>query len=612
MKPPAPETPADAEGRPVDRFPGGRWLVPLLSVVFWVLALTVWGRVGDVSTDAFNDLTTAMRLEAGEKLYQSLQWLHGPVPPLAVTGARALWGRTVDSYLMLCALTAWAEWLLAWRLVRRFTGAVGAVAAISGIWIFFTFEPDVFSRFLPVNYSSLLAATLVLVFFNISIDWDGEDGITRRVPAPRFFAATAVVSLTLVTKVEFGLAVWAALLLAAAIRPGPAAARLLRIMVAGVVPVAVYGAVALAMPGFWEMTSPGAVAANRFGQAYLWYGGAVVSVPTAIHFFAILATSSALLAAVLAAAGSLRGGDPAPAWYLAGGCLVVVLAVNGPDWLGAGKDFWTRIAMRTSFAWVVTGLGWGIVRGIRDPEERKLWPLYAGALLLLSRTPNQLLPARYGAFYLVPAVLLAARPFLDLVTRVGRFSPFRGADVVFVVILGVALFRIPQSVDRFGQKAAPIAEATEPVRTYSVKAAALAPAAAFLQERLKPGDRIVIVPNEPVLYYATGAGPAWPDHNYIGHLVRGDDEGKLAALAMKNARFVILTNRPYIEFGAARAGTGFAEELKRRLDAEATLVAEFVSDPRFAGTPDAPKGYLEPFYRVRIWETGKKKPETEP
>ncbi len=601
---PVPNLPAGA--RPVSRFASDGWVLAGLSVLFWILAALIWGRVGEVVTDGFNDLTAVMRMEAGERLYRELQWLHGPVPPALVYAVRALSGRTVNAYLGLCAVTAWAEWALAWRLVRRFSGPMGAVAAVLVIWGFFTFEPDGFARLLPVNYSSLLSAALVLVVFNLLAD-DARSPAQRI--SGRFLLAAAAVTVTLLSKVEFGLAVWAALLIHGALN-GPHPARLARLTLATTVPAAIYGAVCFSLPGFWETTAPGAVASNSFGRAYLMYGGSIVSLLTAGHFVAIVLTSSALflgLAGFVTAALERR-------WRLsllwAAGAVLVIALVNVPDPLQMHGSWDARLALRITFAFVVPGLLWGLWRGYVNPDERWCWPLFAGALFLLARNPNQLLPERYGAFYLVPALVLSARPLLDLVARLqqarrdGQLAPRRPVrgDLVFVLLLLPAAVHGASETIRFHMKTYSLGEATEPVRTYSKRGVPLRSAIDYLKSRLRPGDRLAIVPNEPVIYYATGALPAWPDHNYIGHLVRGDDEAKLAGLAMSRARFVVFSSWEYKEFGVARAGAGFAETLKQRLGRDGKFLMEFASDMAAYRVPDKPKGQSEPFYRVKIWE----------
>ncbi len=64
----------------------------------------------------------------------------------------------------------------------------------------------------------------------------------------------------------------------------------------------------------------------------------------------------------------------------------------------------------------------------------------------------------------------------------------------------------------------------------------------------------------------------------------------------------IFSSWEYAEFGVARAGAGFAEELKRRLDTEGKFAMEFASDLSVYRTPDKPKGRSEPAYRIKIWE----------
>lgn len=577
--------------RTVGHFAHDRWLMAVLSLVYWGLVLTVWGRTGDVATDAFNDLTTAFRWESGQKLYEEIQWLHGPMPPILVRTVRFIWGRTVESYLLLCALFAWAEWIFAWHLIRRHAGPTASAVTVLIIWTFFTFEPDVFARLLPVNFSSLAASVFVLALLNLlDSDWIRQH---RTGPA----MAAAAVALILLTKVEFGLAAWAALLAAVSLRPEPG--RVAGMAVALLLPAAAYLVTCAIFPSFWEITSPAKIAGNEFGHLYLQYGGSITNLKTALHFLMIVAGSTAVFFGFTGSLLTLAEGHWKRSAVIVAIAAAIVTLLFFIDWLGIGLTTRERLHWHLSLAFLIPGLLWGIIQAARDSGHRHELPLILCALLLLSRTPNQLLPARYGAFYLLPALVLAIPWLAALTKRLASRDTIRASGIVLFALLIPAGFHAATSIERFRAKRYPLPESAGALRTYDFRTMVIGPAIAYLRGNLKTGEKIAVVPNEPVLYYATGALPAWPDHNYIGHLVRGDDEQALAELAFSESRFIVMSNRPYAEFGNGRAGSGFANYLGAELPHRARKVAEFSTAP---GAKDAPQGKVENFYRIRIWE----------
>ncbi len=562
-----------------------------LSVLYWVLVAVTWGRVSDAGSDAFHELTTVFRMESGQSLYGDIQYLHGPVAPYLLYLFRRVFGPDVQTHLLLCSLLAWLEWLLVWRLARLAMSLGTCLGLLATVWLQFTFAPGLFGRLLPYSLGALTASVLILAVMAILA---GREISPRRLWGAALFAGAALLS-----KFEIGFAAW--LMTAGTAWLGVRSRKCSPVLAASVtlLPWCLWISAEPVLPGFLRMTSPGPVFASDLGRTYLVYGGSLLTAEAAAHFALTLAASTAAALFLLRATGWIREGDfrfAAFAALVAAGTPVVLnLALP----LGSELPFGVRLAQHLSWAFLVPALIHAGITGLREDQPVFGPAVYLGLLALLIRTPNTLQPYLYGSFYLLPAVAVIAPGLTGLAGSLGRDRLKIPAGAAALLLLVVSLPAGWRNFQTFAGKTFPLEGRAAPLRTTPVKGPVLNDALDYLKQRLKPGDRIAVVPNEPVFYYATGALPVWPDHNYIGHLVRGDDETRLAGLAMAQARFVVFSNRPYIEFGAARAGLGFADVLKARLEREAKLAAVFSDQP---DAPDAPRGYVDGFYRIWIWE----------
>ncbi len=569
-----------------------RTIIAALSVLYWILVAVTWGRVGDIGADLFNALTTAFRIESGQRLYREIQWLYGPVFVYVVVAARAVFGRSVEVLLGLSAILAWIEWMLAYDLARKRLGKGLAAAVILLLWSQITFSAGIFGRLPPYSSDALLGNVLFLGA--VRLLWPGAQGR----PAPwRFLLSSAMAAVAVMTKFEAGAAVCAVVGTEAIVQLWRDRSRWVVPVLSALFPAMVWGAAVLLWPGFREFTDPAPVLSSGFGRSYLLFGGSLLDAESTFHFLLRFVCSTALLLSLAAAVQNLAGRKWQDAVIALGAGFAVPAVLNLLFPLGSVQPLELRIQMHLSWAFLVAGVLWKAKESLGRRGEGAA--VAAGLLLLALRIPNGLMPYMMGSFFLFAALPLLLPELAALAGKLYR-TEVRPAAVL-LVLAAVSLPYAVRNLGEFARKSAPVHEATGSIRAWPGKAEVFRKSISFLKERLRPGDRIAALPNETVFYYATGALPVWPDHNYVGHLVRGDFEPSLAAQAMEQARFVVVTNRPFFSPGyLTRAGDGFAVDLLRRLEKDATLAADYTE----TGKP--PPG-RQPF-RVRIWEIPRKNP----
>jgi len=569
-----------------------RTVIVALSALYWILVALAWGRTGDIGADLFNALTVAFRMESGQRLYQEIQWLYGPVFVYLLVAARAVFGRSVEVLLGLSAALAWIEWMLAYDLARKRLGAGLSVAVILLLWSQITFSAGIFGRLPPYSPEALLGNVLFLAAVRLLWPGGGE-----RPAAWRFLLSSAMAAVAVMTKFEIGAATCAVVGTEAAVQLWRDRSRWAVPVLSALFPVMVWGAAVLLWPGFREFTDPAPVLASGFGRSYLIFGGSLLDAESTFHFLLRLACSTALFLSLAAAVQNLLERKWQDAVIALGTGAAVPAALNALFPLGMAHPLGARIQTHLSWAFLVAGILWKAKESLGRRGEGLA--VAAGLSVLALRTPNGLMPYMMGSFFLFAALPLLLPGLAALAGKLYRTEVRPAAALL--VLAAVSLPYAVRNLGEFARKPEPVHEAAGSVRAWPGKAEVFRKSISFLRERLRPGDRIAALPNETVFYYATGALPVWPDHNYVGHLVRGDFEPALAAQAMEKARFVIMTNRPF--FGPdylTRAGDGFAVDLLRRLEKDAKLAADFTE------TGKQPPG-RQPF-RVRIWEISRNGP----
>ncbi len=579
-----------------------RWIVTTIWLaVFVVLVPLGFGRAGDVVVDSFHDLTTAMRISSGEALYKEIAYLYGPVGAYVVWIWTSIFGLSVKAYLGLCAHLAAIELYLVDRLSRRYLAPLGRLFLLLGVTGVFTLHSELFSRLMPYSISAFLAELGFLFFLE---RWAaGRDVESGPVPGA---AAGLAAGLLMHTKLEFGLvaAVAIGLDLFSGVVPDLSGNRQKdrrKALVSGWLLGLLLGFPLVYSLGgdiqsYLSNIDPRPFLSSGAGRKLAEIAGGATTADRAMNVFRFAGLSG--LALLLPASviwffsvRTLRTGVVA--------ALSVLLGVFFRSEITAWLDYTPLTAVILLLVLAAAAILPGLKRN-RTHSTKLLLAVAAGGLLL--RSPGALAPGLFGTFYLLPALVVGLMLSGQWIRWLGVRLPRRSAQAL---VFGFFLYSLPgleANLSRFRVKEYAPSVRLLPFTTDGTRARVIGKTLTYLSDKVRPGDYLAVMPQEPVIYFALQAKPVFPDHNFIAHIVRGDPVPDLVdRLESRRPKFVVVSNRPYREGGLGAFGTDYGQEL------QAVIGRDYRVAQRF-GQPAVPAGAVvtgtlgDPYYAITVYE----------
>jgi hypothetical protein len=238
----------------------------------------------------------------------------------------------------------------------------------------------------------------------------------------------------------------------------------------------------------------------------------------------------------------------------------------------------------------------------RDSSSRTKFLLVLATGGCLLRTLGALCPGLYGAFYLLPALVVS----IALSGEWGQWLDFKqprySAQALAFGFFVLSLWGAEANFQRFRVKNYPPSVSLLPFTTDKSRGQIIGETLAFLSDKVRPGEYLAVMPQEPIIYFGLQAKPVFPDHNFICHAVQGDSMAALAALfENRKPKFVVMSNRPYREGGLGPFGSNYGLEIQALIDRDYKVVRRF--GPSLLPADDAVARWVSfPSYAITVYE----------
>ncbi len=533
----------------------------LPHAVFFLLWLVTFRRWVLPFQDSGREMNTAWRVASGEALYRDVGWSYGPLAPLVDATLLRLFGRSLDVLVAFRTLLGVAGVELLRRLARRLAADAPSASAITA----FAVAACAFGvgGSWPFPYSAAALAGMVLTWAAL------ERALTSAGPWASA-AAGLLAGLAAACKIEIGPAALPALVLALlARRPWREAAGAAAVAcgVAGVaygLPIAWYGVplmrrqgflIAFDLPEAWRHVYEVHVLFGDMSRAEFLGGRFVeIFVPSALFLGALF----------FLACRRAMDGPAASAIVFAGAAGSVFL---WPENQGL------HVLMPAAVALSAAALGAGLlrlVRGDRTGSERAA--LAAATLPPLLRQPFFLRNLVYGAFS-APLALVSALGWAS--RRVAARRAFLAA------VLGLCA---AQAVHRWwGIGRVPLVLTRMPGFTaylVPMEARLLEAAAAEIEKRVPQGGSVAVFPEPGTVLFVTNRRNPFVDELFLpGVQDAAAEDEMIRRLQTDPPALVLVTNRPFGEYGGARFGRGVLDRFFAELN------ARYVAAGRLGGGP---------------------------
>jgi hypothetical protein len=551
--------------------------VLLLAVLAGWRLYSGWQTWGNLSTDSGREIYVSLVVKDGGTLYRDVWYPYGPLAPYAnallfrvfgvhllvpyVLGTMSALGSAIFLFLAGRELEfAWAGW------------TAGAVVILQA------FEPGLFS--FPVPYSS---AAVYACFFSCAFLWLLLGGLLSRRWAWSITTGL-LAALALLSKPEFGLACYPALLAAVIFRGIHFRdAKQLGKDVAGLLPGLALAAYVLhwmiSIRGFAFITQenvmmwPTSYFLKTFGREWLAYTGFDLSwgaFRVAVMRMVIPVGTWVVAARMVR---HLSGRPRLPGVLLTAALLAGLVA------------YWRLLSAEASlaaiaqavffpaplvFATMVGALGalWYFLRGGLTPLLARRVLLLGFAGLLAFRVMYRTVPEGFPNFYDGPAVL----GYLLLITLLIRaVLPKNGAKfrLEYAALAGclVAVYHYASLL-----ATAPVVPLYTAIGTFRVSERAAQnyqAAIAFMKEKKARGETVMVLPEDTMLYVLSGTrAPTRVNEFLPGFLAPGNmTEELFRQMEAKNVKFLVWSNRKFPQYGVPIFGQDFNQELARYLTA---------------------------------------------
>jgi 4-amino-4-deoxy-L-arabinose transferase-like glycosyltransferase len=560
----------------------------ILCVLMVLMLAVTWQMWLNPTVDSGREMNTPLRLLNGELLYSQVFYMHGPIAPYVNAGLYALFGRNLNTLY-------WA-------------GIAGSLLLVLSIF-------HLGCRFMP-SFQSMLSAVAVLLLcvfkesgntifpYSYAVLYGTLSGTLALVALVRYFytdkygallAAGILSGLAFCCKMEFGIAVIAALLTVVSITPRGRRLRVCRFLLPGFlvfpvlvgillftrIPLESFFMDTFVYPGFL----PDEIA--YFYKAKLGFNDPGRTFRELISALAVLLGCAGLfsLASIRLARNSRETGyiqserHSYRLWGLTLGCIILIpvhFLIFGSHW-----DMNPLRALPLLFIGMIIYCAKSLYdRPERGPFDRALLVVSVYSLAVLARIITRV-PAGggYGVGLLpVPLMLFFYMAVTDLsVFRVPvPAKKFRRRAVsVFLAIalaatMGVIVFRY--------RKDTHITVHT-PRGNFTVQAAigsAMSRTLEYISRNSNPGEYILSLPEGSSLNFLADR-PAPLRHEILtpGFLDRPAELDAIQILKEKNVRLIFMFNRPTSEFGAKVFGRNYYRTLMEWIESNYRVDAVF-------------------------------------
>ena len=532
---------------------GDRFWAILPFLIFCFLLVATWRRWFLPFEDSGREMNTALRLARGETLYREVGYLYGPLAPLFDGGLLRIFGRDLD------VLVAWRVFLgllgvealrrLARRLVPGDSAAASAVTSfavaacafgIGGSW--------------PFPYSVAALAGTVGTWWAVELALASETPVCS-------LAAAAVAGVAAGCKLEFIPAALAGTFLVLALRRPRREALGAGFLMAGAaglaygIPVLRFGLGLMQRQGFllassisggWQQFEESVVFGGMSWTDFAHGGflGAFLPSGFAIAIAVLLARSRVarhgLFVPLFFAAGAFTFCSPENAWIHA--LLPLALCVGALSLARAALAWWSATTVAARPDAVAAGISLAMLPALLRQPFFLRNPVYGAfsaplalvvALAWLVRRPAR------------PRLLTALALGLTVAQAADRVREIGMAEMTLTKLPGASVFLIPAE-SRF------VLEAANAIR-----------------EVVPEGGTVGIFPEPGFLLFVTGRRNPFVDETFLPGLQDSEaEERMIRVLDERPPAALLVTNRPYPEFGGSYFGHGtldrFFHEVSRR------------------------------------------------
>ena len=551
--------------------------IAALAALTVIQMYSTWATWGDLSIDAGHETYVPWVLSEGQMLYRDVWYHYGPAGVYFNSWLFTIFGRHFAVLYLAGGLSALVSavflFLTGSELGYRWPGWVaGAVVVLEA------FHEGLFSFPLPYSFPAVYGCVMACALLWLLVRGLGSGGSVWMATAGLLAAAA------LVTKLEFGVVCYAGLGLAAILRllaernwkrfakdlaallPGLAiCAAVIRWM------VSIHGVSFITQENI--ISWPTSFFMRTYGKAWLAHTGLAFTgeaLLTALEQTVLVA--GGLLAVRLLVSEKKRS--------LRGNLLVILLAVGlvaycklllwelSLAWVLQTVFFPNAMVLYTAAGAAVAGCYW-----LREPEQNRaaqLALLLGFSSLLAFRLLFSMSPEGYPIFSNGPVTL--GYLILLMIVLGGRDGEKnRGARRAGAVALAGCLAAVAVVAVVKGRRVNPVALETKygTLRVNQRVAENYRAALKFLQEKKDRGDAVLILPEDTTLYFLsdthtpTRVYPFTPGVVAPGRMT----EELFREIEAKNVKYLLWSNRTFVEYGVPNFGRDFNQELAQYLAA---------------------------------------------
>ncbi len=568
------------------------------ALVFLWLALgwLTWVRWGDVTRDCGREMYVPAALALGQTLYLDVWYPYGPVAPYLNGWLFRLFG--VHLFVLYSAgLLALVGSALALFFAARHLASDAAAFTAGVVVLAQAFPPGLFNFPLPYSYAAVYGALLGSLFLWLVVR------TARRASTLELVGAGLCAGLAVVTKLEYGLPYSVALGLLVAGR----ALRVRSWTRFGTDAVAILPGVALsAAVVLWMIslrgiefltqenltTWPTSYFMRRYGRHWLAQTGLAFTAESVLRAAALSVGVVAFWLAVrLWVEPSRPGVSPWPGRRivaLVGSAALIALLATRPqgaryllERVGFPRSMLSLEMLLMPFA------AWAFWRVRSGPALARLVAACFAVLLAL-RIGLNMVPLNEAIYYDGPAlvVFLTVLEMLGL-PRTGATPPRLPALVSWIPALAVLLAAVSMLIPRYQSDRSWTVLNTErgPVAIAEQQASAYAEAIAWMRESAGRGQWTMSVPEDTSLYFLSGTlAPTRVFQFLPGVLAPGKmTDEVIRAIDGLPVQYLILSNRRFPEYGAARFGIDFDRPLGAYIASHYRAVRQFAVNQNPAG-----------------------------
>jgi len=538
-------------------------------ILLWAVRMyTTYGTWGNLSIDSGREMYVPAVLAQGKMLYRDVFYIYGPLSPYVNAALFRVFGIRLEVLYWAGSLAALGSAIFLFLVGKRFSSRLFGWTA-GAVVLLQAFHAWHFSFPLPYSFASVYGCLIACLFL-----WCAVQAPFSKNPL-WIFAAASCAALALLSKIEIGVACYAALCLV--VVATAIVQRSWRVVATSFV-AAIQGLVGCALVTRWMISIAGAsfitqenimswpthyfmrtygkvwlektgfsLSPTAFGQAAersLFFVGFVALVYLTFRLKHVDAKSVSLrlgLLVALIAYGKLLGFDALG--LLAGGLFprdMVLYVCIGT--IGALWSFWRRPSPVTAILPILLG--------------------FSG--LLAARLLLKMVPGGYPIYYNGPAVLgflILLRPLVPRRDQPRRII-LRSELLLAMGCVAVAAFTaVRVTADR--SDLVQLTTKRGSILVPSQVAANYKAAIAFIEEKNRHGELVLSVPEDISLYFLSGQNS--PTRVYVfspGTVVPGKmaDEA-IEEIEKQPVRYLLWSNRTFDDYGTPIFGKDFDQEM---------------------------------------------------